>query len=110
MALSRLLTPNEPVIRHRGAERDENGQFTAESEPVTLMAIAVAPGGGSDRGDRSRAGENIACTVYFAPGTDVINGDELTVRGNRFQIVVNNWQIDSSSTGGVEVLCVRSQG
>lgn len=105
------LVPSEAVIRHRGAIRDENGTFTADSDPVTLMAIGVAPGGGSDRtGERERSGEDIACTVYFPPGTDVVNGDELTVRGKRFQIVVNDWQLASTPVGGLQVECVRSQG
>lgn len=103
------LTPKEPVTRHRGGVRDENGQFT-ESEDATLLALAVAPGGGSDLGQRGRDGEDIACTVYFLPGTDVLNSDELTVRGKRFRIVVNDWQLDSTTTGGVEVRCVRGQG
>lgn len=110
MTLLARLTPREPILRHRGAHRDENGTFTAESQPVTILALAVAPGGGSDRSERSRNGEDIACTVYFPLDTDIVNGDELTVRGQRFQIVVNNWQIGSSTTGGVEVLCKRSQG
>lgn len=97
----------EPVIRHRGRGRDENGQLTAESAPVTLMAIGVAPGGGSDRLDRGRSGEDIACTVYFLTGTDIVNSDELTVRGERFRIVVNDWFL---GRGGLEVLCTRGQG
>lgn len=108
--MPRLLAASESVIRHRGAVRDEDGKFSSESQPVTLTAIAVAPGGGSDRTGQFREGEDIACTVYFAPGVDIVNGDELTVRGQRFQVVVNDWQISSSPTGGVEVRCVRGQG
>lgn len=104
------FTPSEPVIRHRGGERDENGEFTAEDSPVTLLALAVAPGAGSDESERSRTGESTACTVYFPAGTDVVNGDELTVRGKRFQIVVSTWQISSSPIGGLEVRCLRSEG
>lgn len=108
--MSRLLAASESVIRHRGSVRDEDGKFTSESQPVTLTAIAVAPGGGSDRTAKGRNGEDVDCVVYFAPGVDIVNGDELTVRGERFQVVVNDWQISSTDTGGVEVLCVRSQG
>lgn len=108
----------EQVIRHRGVKRDENGKLTDPSTPdATLSAIAVAPGtggtsastsGGSDRRERGRSGEDTACVVYFAPGTDVINDDELTVRGKRYQITVNNWLLDGM--GGLEVLCTRGQG
>ena len=104
-----LLVPSEQVTRHRGAFRDEDGKFATESDE-TLTAIAVAPGGGSERTSDGRSGEDIACKVYFLPGVDVINGDELTVRGQRFQVVINEWQLGTSATGGLEVLCVRSQG
>lgn len=104
------ITASEPVLRHRGAVRDENGQFGTEESPATIMAFAVAPGGGSDRADRSRSGEEISCTVYFPTGTDVQNGDELTVRGQRFRIIVNKWASSHTEVGGVEVLCVRGSG
>jgi hypothetical protein len=107
--VSSVLTAQEPVIRHRGRVRDENGQLTTGSQ-VTLMALAVAPGGGSDTGDEGRSGEQIACTVYFPTGTDVVDSDELTVRGKRFRIIVNDWRVTSRSAGGIEARCVRGQG
>lgn len=103
---------SEQVIRHRGAGRDENGQLTQATD-TTLTAIAVAPGSGSQTGqghrhERARSGEDVACTVYFNPGTDLINSDELTVRGKRYPIIVNDWLL--SGRGGLEVLCSRGQG
>ncbi|SKS24723.1 Uncharacterised protein [Mycobacteroides abscessus subsp. bolletii] len=103
---------SEQVIRHRGGGRDENGQLTPATD-TTLTAIAVAPGSGSQTGqghrqERARSGEDIACTVYFNSGTDLINSDELTVRGNRYPIIVNDWIL--SGRGGLEVLCTRGQG
>ena len=95
------------MIRHRGGGRDENGQLL-QADPTPLVAIAVAPRGGSDRTDRGRSGEDIACTVYFPTGTDVVNTDELTVRGKRYKIVVNDWRW--KGRGGLEVLCTRGQG
>lgn len=101
----------ESVIRHRGVQRDEDGKLTDPSAPdATLMTIAVAPGGGSDRPERTRSGEDIACTAYFPLGTDVVNTDELTVRGQRFRIVVNEWRSPRTGRGGLEVLCTRGQG
>jgi hypothetical protein len=38
----------------------------------------------------------------------VVNSDELTVRGERYRIVVNDWQMQGR--GGLEVVCVRGQG
>ncbi|MFV8177019.1 hypothetical protein ACNQQN_00040 [Mycobacteroides chelonae] len=58
--------------------------------------------------ERARSGEDIACTVYFNPGTDLNNSDELTVRGKRYPIIVNDWML--SGRGGLEVLCSRGQG
>jgi hypothetical protein len=106
---SQVFEPSEPVVRHRGGGRDENGQLKTVTD-TTLLAIAVAPRGGSEDIQRERDGENIACTVYFPIGTDVVNSDELTVRGERFHIIVNDWHIPGPDVGGLEVLCTRGQG
>ena len=104
-----LPTTPEQVTRHRGGGRDEDGKLIpATSE--TLLAMAVAPGGGYERSDRGRDGEDIACAVYFPTGTDLVNADELTVRGERFQIIVNDWRSVPPLPGGLEVLCTRGQG
>ncbi len=103
----------EQVIRHRGAARDENGKLITEESSVPLDVIGVAPGGGAQSinsprsPSRARTGEDIAYTVYFPAGTDVVNDDELTVRGDRFRITVNDWFL---GRGGLEVVCMRGQG
>lgn len=102
---------SEQVIRHRGAGRDENGKLTADGAPVSLTAIGVAAGSsvGADRAERGRTGEDTQCVVYFLPGTDLVNSDELTVRGKRYRrITVNDWNMDGR--GGLEVQCARGQG
>lgn len=99
----------ETVIRHRGGGRDENGKLTPDTT-TTLTAMGVAPGAGSERLERGRDGEDIACTVYFPTGTDLVNSDELTVRGERFRIIVNDWRTTPGLPGGLEVLCSRGQG
>ncbi len=103
-----ITAQREQVIRHRGGGRDENGQITLATN-TTLTAIGVAPRGGTESLQRGRDGEEIACTVYFAKGADVVNSDELTVRGERFRIIVNDWRA-TSALGGLEVLCIRGQG
>lgn len=120
--INRLRMINESVIRHRGGGRDENGKLIAEGPPVTLGAIGVAPGGGSDRSEPARTGEDVDCTVYFSSPipvledgvvvgyTDLTNSDELTVRQERFQIIVNEWRLSEDTPGGLEVLCTRGQG
>ncbi len=100
---------SESVIRHRGAGRDENGQLT-EATDETLTARGVAPGGGSEFADRARDGETIDVVVYFARGTDLVNTDELTVRGQRYHIVVSDWRSPWTEFGGLEVLCSKGQG
>lgn len=97
----------EQVVRHRGGGRDENGKLTPSTDQV-LTPIVVAPGGGSEFVERGRDGESTAYTVYLPRGTDITNDDKLTVRGDRFGIVVNNW--DVGGRGVVEVLCNRGQG
>lgn len=99
---------SEQVIRHRGERRDENSQITPAEPDLLLTPIVVAPGGGSEFVERGRDGESTAFTVYLPLGTDIKNDDELTVRGDRFSIVVNGW--DQDGEGIVEVLCNRGQG
>ena len=98
---------SEEVIRHRGGERDENGQWQPHAD-VPLKATHVAPGGGSEYTERGRDGESVAFVVYFRPGTDLTSADELSVRGKRFSIIVNDWR--AGGRGGLEVLCTRGQG
>lgn len=99
---------SEQVIRHRGRTRDENGKLTPEVPDAPLTPLVVAPGGGSEFVERGRDGESTAFTVYLPLGTDIKNTDELTVRGDRFSIIVNDWR--ASGRGVVEVLCNRGQG
>jgi hypothetical protein len=104
---------SEQVIRHRGAGRDEDGQLVPGSDDP-LVAIGVAPGiypgPASDRRiSRGRNGTVIGAVVYFLPGTDLDDStDELTVRGERYQIVINDWQMQGR--GGLEVVCSRGEG
>lgn len=97
---------SETVTRHRGGGRDENSQW-AEGSDTPLTAIGVFPRGGSRRTERGRDGEDVACTVYFPLGTDLKDDDELTVRDERYRIIVNRWDM---GRGGLEVQCVRGQG
>jgi hypothetical protein len=102
---------SEQVTRHRGASRDEDGKLIPATN-AQLEAFAVAPGSGSEFVERSRDGETIAATVYFTEFVDLINADELTVRGERYQIIVNEWRSPwpTGIEGGLEVLCTRGQG
>lgn len=103
---------SEQVIRHRGGGRDEDGKIVPATD-TPLAAIAVAPSWYPAMASREtitvgRVSEEIGAVVYFPPGTDVVNSDELTVRGERYRIVVNDWTLQGR--GGLEVVCTRGQG
>jgi hypothetical protein len=102
-----IFEPVEPVTRHRGGGRDEDGALITATD-TTVLAILIAPGAGTEQLARGRDSENIACTVYFPLSADIINSDELTVRGHRYRIVVNDWH--RGDFGVLEVVCMRSQG
>ncbi|PQM51824.1 hypothetical protein C5U48_12935 [Mycolicibacter virginiensis] len=99
---------SEEVLRHRGGGRDEDGKLVTAGTPVPLQAIGIAPGGGGRTVERLRDGQTVVHTVYLPMGTDLVNTDELTVRGERFRIIVNDWRM--RGRGGLEVLCTRGQG
>lgn len=100
---------SEQVVRHRGAVRDEDGRIVAAASDETLTAFEVAPGGSSRSSERARDdGLVVAHTVYFIEAADLRNDDELTVRGERWRIVVNVWAFGGFD--GREVLCTRGQG
>jgi hypothetical protein len=104
----------EQVIRHRGVGRDEDGKLIPGASDTPLMAIGVGPGFGpapqsQKRVSDRREGEDIGAVVYFPPGTDLDDStDELTVRGTRYRITVNDWQMQGR--GGLEVVCVQGKG
>ena len=98
---------SEPVTRHRGGGRDGDGQWQPSTD-ASLTPIVIAPGGGSQFTERGRDGETVAFTVYFPLGTDLVSSDELSVRGKRFPIIVNDWR--AGGRGGLEVLCTRGEG
>ena len=95
----------EPVIRHRGGGWDEDGKLIP-STTTTLKARKVAPGASSRWTARDHEGLCVALTVYFTSHVDLVNTDELTVRGERYQIVVNQWDL---GRGLFEVLCTRGE-
>lgn len=96
---------SETVTRHRGQSRSAKGKYEGGAPDKDLPVLEIAPGGGSRVIRQARDGEQVSCTVFFDVGADVKDGDDLTVRGQRYRTIVNVW-----AGGGVEVLCVRGQG
>jgi hypothetical protein len=99
----------EPVTRWRG------GGFDRDNNPVAwtssaLTAFAVAPGATEEYKDRGRNGDTVEYTVYFRPAVDLVNDDEMTVRGDRFAVQVEQWVSPYSSFTGTVALCTSGRG
>ena len=102
---------SEKVYRVRGGGLDDNNDRLPESAPVELTAKAVAPGSGSTLKTVGRNGRVIACTVYFTPAVDLVDGDHLIVRGTRYEVEVGDWR-SAYGTGrtGTEASCTVGKG
>lgn len=103
----------ETITRFRsGGGLDENGDpIVSESPPLDLVPIGIAPGSNQEVDSVARDGESIEFTVYLPHGSDVVDGDELLIRGNRYAARVNMWRMQSApSFGGLEVLAVMNRG
>jgi len=68
----------------------------------------VAPGATAEYAAKARNGASIAYSLYFLPAVDVLDTDEVTVRGTRFPVQVEQW-VFGGVTGTV-VLCKGGVG
>lgn len=100
---------SETVVRHRGGGMDDDGN-PVPSTDSDLTARAVAPGAAPEYLDRGRDGERVECTVYFHPAVDLANTDELTVRGSRYRVQVEQWRSPYTSRTGTVALCSAGRG
>ncbi|WP_280335477.1 hypothetical protein [Nocardia wallacei] len=100
---------SEDVIRHRGGGIDDDGN-PVEGTDTPLTARAVAPGATAEYVDRGRNGETVEYSVYFYPAADLTNDDELTVRGDRFAIQVEQWRSPYTTRTGTVALCSTGKG
>jgi len=99
----------ESVIRHRGGSMDDDGN-PIPSTDTELTAKAVAPGATAEYIDRGRNGQRVEYSVYFRPAVDLVNADELTVRGDRYLVQVEQWRSPRTSRTGTVALCSRGEG
>lgn len=100
---------SETVIRHRGGGMDDDGNPVPwEDDPI--IARAVAPGATVEYLDRGRNGSRVECSVYFVPAVDLVNADELTVRGERYLVQVEQWRSPRTSRTGTVALCSAGVG
>ncbi len=100
---------SETVIRWRGGGFDDN------SDPIpwvdtALRASAVAPGATAEYQDRGRNGQRVSLSVYFYPAVDLTGADELTVRGERYLVQVEQWKSPRGRRTGTVALCSRGEG
>ncbi|WP_041559729.1 hypothetical protein [Nocardia farcinica] len=100
---------SETVIRHRGGGFDDNGDPIPYTD-VDLRARAVAPGATAEYQDRGRNGQTVEMTVYFYPAVDLTGSDELTVRGERYLVQVEQWKSPRTRRTGTVALCSRGEG
>lgn len=100
---------SETVIRHRGGGMDGDGN-PIPSTDIPLEATAVAPGATAEYLDRGRNGQRVEYSVYFYPAVDLVNDDELTVRGDRYLMQVEQWRSPRTRRTGTVALCSRGEG
>ncbi|WP_280265347.1 hypothetical protein [Nocardia wallacei] len=100
---------SETVTRHRGGGLDGDGNPIPYTD-VPLTARAVAPGATAEYVERGRDGERVEVSVYFYPAADLNNNDELTVRGDRYRLQVEQWRSPYTTRSGTVALCSFGRG
>ncbi len=100
---------SETVIRHRGGGMDDDGNPIPWVD-APLVVRAVAPGATVEYVDRGRNGDRVEYSVYSTPAVDITNDDELTVRGRRFLVQVEDWRSPYTGRTGTVVLCTSGEG
>lgn len=100
---------SETVTRHRG------GGFDSDNNPLpwvdtSLTVLAVAPGATAEYVDRGRDGDRVEYSIYHVPELDITNRDEVTVRGRRCRVQVEQWRSPRTSRTGTVVLCSSGEG
>ncbi len=105
---------SESVVRYRLAT---GGGVDANQDPVpatwtasNLTARGVAPIRTERTEDVGRNGEILGYTLYFVPAIDIVDDDELTVRGDRCRIRVRQWRSAQTSRTGTEVVATIGRG
>ncbi|WP_326600508.1 hypothetical protein [Rhodococcus sp. PD04] len=103
---------SETIVRHRTGGFDDDGDPIPVSDPeLELVPLGIAPGATADVEQLGRHGESVAFTVYLRHGSDVVDGDELEIRGKRYRARVNVWRSQRrANAGGLEVFATLGRG
>ncbi|WP_433660791.1 hypothetical protein ACQPW1_00430 [Nocardia sp. CA-128927] len=99
----------EILTRHRGGGTDGDGNPIPWVD-TPLAALAIAPGATEDYKDRGRNGDRVEYSAYFYPAADIANADEVTVRGRRMAVQVEQWVSPYTGRTGTVVLCSSGEG
>ncbi|WP_028477920.1 hypothetical protein [Nocardia sp. CNY236] len=99
----------EQVTRHRGGGYDSDGNQIPWDD-TALAVWAVAPGTTAEYLDRGRDGDRVDYSIYHVPELDITNNDEVTVRGRRCRVQVEQWRSPHTSRTGTVVLCSSGEG
>ncbi|MCU7531883.1 hypothetical protein LRM64_10025 [Prescottella equi] len=75
-----------------------------------IRTLAVEPGLSEELAELGRDGERIEFTVYLRRRADVVNGDELLIRGDRYSVRVVDWRSPRTARGGLVALASLGRG
>lgn len=101
----------ETITRHRGG-LDESG-YPLDDEDATIVVREVEPLEGREviRRGTGRSTRLFTVRLYTLVPVDIRDGDEVTVRGERYPFVtVSNWKATGSRFAGMAILCGGGNG
>ncbi|MEU0871647.1 hypothetical protein [Nocardia brasiliensis] len=105
---------SETVTRHRGGGLDsDNNPIPWVDTVLTVTAVApaaVAAVANFEYVGRGRDGDRVEYAIYHVPALDITNRDEVTVRGRRCRVQVEQWRSPHTGRSGTVVLCSSREG
>lgn len=98
-------------VRSDGGWDEDGNPIVVDTPVLELTPLGIAPGATNEVDALGRDGETVEFTVYFEHGSDVLDGDELEIRGGMFRARVRVWRPQWDPTfGGLEVVAVSRTG
>lgn len=77
-----IIRTDEPIFIHRRVEghKDEYGNPTFATETILVRNVLFAFQGGSEPVQVEREPLDARLSLYFPPGTEILDGDEFEIR------------------------------
>lgn len=98
-------------LRSDGGWNEDGDPIVVDNPELTLTPIAIAPGATNEVDAVGRDGESVEFTVYLEHGSDVLDGDELEIRGRLYRARVRTWRPQwDPQFGGMEVVATSRTG